>query len=181
MKAGKQSPVSANSSEGVFFCSPFGLLGRLKQADAKPDMVAVLDLIVIALLVSLVFTRFVVVPGVQVELPVTGLRMHNNEDAVAVLTIQNRGMLFFNGSVYDEYSLDRAFSEYIASTRSSRAVLLVKAEANIVLQQFLEICRKAELAGFKQLQLSGKKLEELPDLIPQQNEAGALDSFQNMR
>lgn len=76
------------------YTSPLGLVGRLRQVEIKLDMIPVLDLIVIALLVSLVFTRFVMIPGVRVDLPETDLRMQYSTDPLTVLTIENRGMLF---------------------------------------------------------------------------------------
>ena len=152
----------------VEFTSPFGLLSRLKRPAAGLDWIPALDMVVIALLLSLLFTRFVVVPGVEVALPATDLRMRSSFDSVAVLTLQNRGMLFFNGSVYDQGSTQSAFADYLRTKeKARRQVLLVKAEADIGLEEFLEICRLAESAGFLRVQLSGKKLEAAPELIPQ--------------
>lgn len=153
------------------YTSPLGLVSRLKQNEIKLDVIPVLDLVVIALLVSLVFTRFVMLPGVRVDLPTTELRMQYTDHPVAVLTIQNRGMLFFNGSVYTGESIERAFIDYMDESDESTNVLLVKAEAAIDLQRFLEICQMAESAGFSQVQLAGSKLEEIPDLIPANSNA----------
>ena len=79
-----------------------------------------------------------------------------DEESVAVLTLQNRGMLFFNGSIYNQDSLEQAFSDYIGKdSQTQGSVLLVKAEADIGLEQFLEICR-LELSGFYEFSLPGK-------------------------
>ncbi|MGC6455701.1 MAG: ExbD/TolR family protein [Coraliomargaritaceae bacterium] len=160
-----------SESQVVGYTSPFGLLGRLKRANAGLDWVPALDMVVIALLISLIFTRYVVVPGVEVALPATDLRMRSSEESVAVLTLQNRGMLFFNGSIYNQDSLEQAFADYNgAENQARRSVLLVKAEADIGLEAFLEICRLAESSGFLRVQLSGKKLEMVPELIPLEGE-----------
>ena len=170
MKEASQSG-STELSGAAGYTSPFGLLRRLKRANAGLDWVPALDMVVIALLISLIFTRYVVVPGVEVALPSTDLRMRSSEESVAVLTLQNRGMLFFNGSIYNQDSLERAFTDYIGTDGQTQgSVLLVKAEADIGLEQFLEICRLAELSGFLRVQLAGKKLEVVPELIPQSGE-----------
>lgn len=167
---GKSIPADAPGAAS--YTSPFGLLDRLKRAESRLDWVPVLDMVVIALLISLIFTRFVIVPGVEVSLPSTDLRMQPSGEPVAVLTLQNRGMLFFNGSVYNPDSLERAFADYMGPDgKSRRTVLLVKAEADIGLEQFLEICRLAESAGFLRVQLSGKKLDSVPELIPEPGDA----------
>lgn len=166
--------VRQSATRAVGFTSPFGLLSRLKRANAGLDWVPALDMVVIALLFSLIFTRYVVVPGVEVALPATDLRMRSSEESVAVLTLQNRGMLFFNGSIYNQDSLEQAFGDYMDTEEpSKRSVLLVKAEADIGLEEFLEICRLAESSGFLRVQLSGKKLEVVPELIPQAGEGDA--------
>ena len=67
-------------------------------------------------------------------------------------------MLFFDGSVYTNESIERAFAEYMAKSDADARVLLLKAEATIDLQRFLELCQMAESAGFAQVQLAGSKL-----------------------
>ena len=120
MQTVSESERVAQIEPGGAYTSPLGLVSRLKQGDIKFDLVPVLDLVVIALLVSLVFTRFVMLPGVRVDLPTTGLRMQYTEYPVAVLTVQNRGMLFFDGSVYTNESIERAFVEYMAHSAGTR-------------------------------------------------------------
>lgn len=168
-----QGPESVEHSQGAEgYTSPMGLVARLKKPQIQLDIVPVLDLVVIALLMSLVFTRFVIVPGVRVDLPSTDLRLQHTADPVAVLTIQNRGMLFFDGSVYALDTINKAFRGYIEDSGRQNVVLLMKAEATMPLQEFLDICEMAEQAGFSQVQLAGKKLEESVDLIPEESSSG---------
>lgn len=151
---------------GERFSAPFGLLDRLKRPAGGIDFVPVLDLLVIALLLSLLFTRFVMVPGVRVDLPSTDLRMRHSTAPVSVLTTGNRGMLFFNGGVYETSTIERAFRGYIEQTPEAGAVLLIKAEAKMELRLFLDLCRMAQQAGFAQVQIAGEKVEGAPALIP---------------
>ncbi len=167
MTLDREATEHSQGSEG--YTSPMGLAARLKKPQMQLDIVPVLDLVVIALLMSLVFTRFVIVPGVRVDLPATDLRLQHSADPVAVLTIQNRGMLFFDGSVYALDTINNAFRSYIADSGREDVVLLMKAEATMPLQEFLDICEMAERAGFSQVQLAGKKVEVSEGLIPEES------------
>jgi len=80
-KNDSQSKVSRGYTE------PLGLMAQLKRPPIIFDMIPVLDLLVIALLFSLLFTRFVMVPGVRVDLPDSGMQMQPSNLPVAVLTI----------------------------------------------------------------------------------------------
>lgn len=148
------------------FTAPLGLLQHLRDPGTKLDVIPVLDLCVIALLFSLVFTRFVMVPGIRVDLPDTGLRMQQNAAPVAVLTIQNKGMLFFDGGVYESGSITKAFQSYLARTAQEGAVLLMKVEADMSIETFMELCRTAQEAGFTEVQVAGEKPGEPVPLAP---------------
>jgi len=130
------------------------------------DFIPVLDMIVIGMLVSLLFTRFVSLPGVRVDLPVTEMRMQHAQHAVAVLTIGNSGMLFFNGAVFETASIQGGFERYIESAGEASPVLLVKADFAMEMQDFLNLCELAKAAGFVQVQLAGKK-ENTEEILPE--------------
>lgn len=152
------------------FTAPLGLMDHLRRPKMKLDMVPVLDLLVIGLLMSLLFTRFVMVPGVRVDLPDSELRMPHHEASVAVLTIGNQGMLYFDGSVYEQGSIARAFKHHLSAREHiDEHVLLVKAEGTMSLQVFLNLCQMAQEAGFEQVQIAGEKKVESPELVPTGN------------
>lgn len=146
------------------YTAPFNLADRLHPPETRLNPVPILDLAVIALLVSLLFTRFVSMPGVRVDLPDTSLRMQHDVGAVAVLTLGNEGMILFDGSVHDLRSIDRAFGSFVERFPDREAVLLIKAEANLDLQRFLELCEAAKEAGFDQVQLAGAKSEAVEEI-----------------
>ena len=132
----------------------FGLERHLKPPKMKLDLIPVLDLIVLALLISLLFTRYLMLPGVRVDLPKTEFTIQQNSSKVAVLTIANGGMLFFAGSVYEQSSIGQAFQKYLNGSKSTSSVLLVKAEASMDIQQFLNLCKMAQDAGFSEVQIA---------------------------
>ncbi|MGK0176893.1 MAG: biopolymer transport protein ExbD [Lentimonas sp.] len=132
----------------------FGLKRHLKAPKMKLDLVPVLDLIVLALLISLLFTRYLMLPGVRVDLPKTELSIRQDASKVAVLTIANGGMLFFAGSVYEQNSIRQAFQRYFDNSKSTSPVLLVKAEGSMDIQQFLDLCKMAQDSGFGEVQIA---------------------------
>lgn len=153
------------------FTAPLGLVDHLHRPKMKLDLVPVLDLLTIGLLISFLFTRFVMVPGVRVDLPDSDLRMPHHDSSVAVLTIGNKGMLYFDGSVYEQSSIGRAFKQHIdgLSQGGNDSVLLVKAEGTMPLQVFLDLCRMAQEAGFMQVQVAGEKTEMSSELVPSES------------
>ncbi len=162
---GQSAESDRRGPEPPSFTEPFHLLSRLKRPKNGLDLVPVLDLLVIALLLSLLFTRFVVLPGVQVELPSTDMRMQHSLSEVAVMTIGSNGMLFFNGSVYDENSIRGAFSGFVEKSDDRKLALLVKVQSTMNIQSFLALCQAARDGGFHQVQISGRKSEQLTDQL----------------
>ena len=159
------------------YTEPLGLMTRVKRPPISFDLVPALDLLVIALLFSLLFTRFVMVPGVRVDLPDSGMQMQQSNLPVAVLTIGNRGMLFFDGGVFEINSIDRSFQKYVEELPVKDVVLLVKTEGSMDLQLFLELCEMAQDAGFLQVQIAGEHLPNTESALPSANRSGtALDS-----
>ena len=158
--------IDKKVASSAAYTEPLGLMAQLKWPPIKLDMVPVLDLLVIALLFSLLFTRFVMVPGVRVDLPDSELQMQPSNLPVAVLTIGNRGMLFFDGAVFELNSIERGFQKHIEAVPSQDVVLLVKTEGSMDLQLFLKLCRMAQDAGFVQVQIAGEHVQEPDSMVP---------------
>lgn len=158
----------APNRASVSFVEPFAFRDRMRQAETRISLIPVLDMIVIAMLVSLLFTRFVTLPGVRVDLPTTEMRMQHSAHAVAVLTIGNNGMLFFDGAVVNAASIERGFKAFLDSSDREINVLLIKANFAMEMQDFLQLCELAKAAGFHQIQLAGKKKAPVQSLLPQE-------------
>ena len=158
--------VGNKVTDGGCFTEPFGLKARLKRPTIKLDVVPVLDLLFIALFFGLLFTRFVMVPGVRVELPKSELRMSPSNLPVTVLTIGNGGMLFFDGAVFELRSIERGFKKYYEKILEQDVVLLIKTEGSMNLQLFLELCQMAKNAGFVQVQIAGEHMPDTNSIAP---------------
>lgn len=174
---------SVNDPKAGGYTNPFGFLAHVARPTLKLDMVPVLDLLVIALLFGLLFTRFVMVPGLQVDLPDSELQMQPGTLPVSVLTIGNRGMLLFDGGVFEMGTIASGFESHIREKSSGAIVLLVKTEGSMDLQRFLELCRMAQAAGFIQVQIAGEHLPEVKAEMPGIGDSEGLlnDGFLSIR
>ena len=149
----------------------FNLGASLKAPRAGLDTLPLLDLLTIALLFSLLFSRMVMTPGVRLELPQTDLRMPPVATAVAVLTVQNEGMLLFDGGVYQVDTIANAFQERVARKKEDDLVLLLKAGERLPIASLLDISAMAQEAGFSQVHLAAKRPESKNDgLEPNETE-----------
>ncbi|CAI8356222.1 MAG: Uncharacterised protein [Opitutia bacterium UBA7350] len=137
----------------------FNLVARLKSPSASLDLLPLLDLLAVALLFSLLFSRLVVIPGVRLDLTETNLRIPASASAVAVLTVQNEGMLLFDGGVYQLDTITSAFQERVAQKKANSIILLLKAGERLPMASLLEISAKAKEAGFSQVHLAAKRSE----------------------
>lgn len=165
MKVRAEAGSEKGSQVGAY-TKPLGLMEHVARPAVKLDVVPVLDLLVIALLFGLLFTRFVMVPGLQVDLPDSEMQMQPGIRPVSVLTIGNRGMLLFDGGVFEMDTIAGGFENHIREKSRSDVVLLVKTEGTMDLQGFLELCRMAQAAGFVQVQIAGEHLPEVKAQMP---------------
>lgn len=138
------------------YTQPLGLAAYLKRPVVRLDAVPVLDLMVIGLIFGLLFTRFVMVPGMEVDLPDSAMQMQPSTRPVSVLTIGNRGMLLFDGVVFEMDTIGQGFASHMRQRARDEVVLLVKTEGSMNLQRFLALCHMAQEAGFVQVQIAGE-------------------------
>ncbi|WP_269526363.1 ExbD/TolR family protein [Coraliomargarita parva] len=158
MSKRRQGELSERLERGTF-TTDFGLASRLKMPEPKLELLPLLDLAFIAMLFGLLFTRFVTMPGVRLDLPQTDLRMQHNASNIAILTVGNGGALYFDGSIHNMNTVRQAFRDRFEASDGSDLALLVKAEASLDLQGFLDICKMAQDAGFSQVQIVGGEVE----------------------
>ncbi|NBB77979.1 MAG: hypothetical protein GVY36_00790 [Verrucomicrobia bacterium] len=165
MKASREASSGVTTRFGAY-TKPLGLTAHLKRPSVKLDAVPIFDLMVIALLFGLLFTRFVMVPGMQVDLPDSEMQMQPGTRPVSVLTVGNRGMLLFDGVVFEMETIQGGFESHIRKKGEDEIVLLVKTEGSMDLQRFLALCRMAQEAGFVQVQIAGEHVPEMKGRLP---------------
>lgn len=151
------SRIEKKSGAHSSFTQPFGFAAMVQRPQSGLDPVPVLDLLVIAFFIGLLFTRFVMTPGVRVDLPVTDLRMSYTYSEVAVMTISDSGIFFFDGRVYDAGSVRPALEAFVSNAKQPDLALLMKIEGSMEVQELMELCQAAQAAGFRQVQIAGRE------------------------
>lgn len=147
----------------------FGLKTQLKAPKMQLLGLPLIDLLCLALLCSLFFTRYVMLPGVAVDLPQSDLKMEPADSVVAVLTIGHHEALYFSGRVHNLRSIEAAMQQIVERSGDTSPTLLVKASADLKMELFLHLCNLAKKAGFVQVKVAANE--------PSISEVAPLDSL----
>ncbi len=140
--------------------TPVNVFSKIPKERVSISAPAIFDILLIALMFSLVSSKFVLAPGLSISMaPDEALpTMANPEQAIAnsdlsVLTAKGNSMLIFDGSIYDKHSLSRKMK----SLKNKNGVLLIKADKNLTVQSLIEIAEIAKTGGFKQIHIATKQ------------------------
>lgn len=146
----------------------FGLKTQLKAPRLQLLGLPLLDLLCLALLCSLFFTRYVMLPGVEVDLPQSDLKMQPGDSFVSVLTIGHHEALYFEGNVHNLRSIEAAFEQLVDRHENAEPTLLIKASADLKMELFLHLCKLAKNAGFVQVKVAASE-PSIPEVVPLEN------------
>lgn len=139
---------------------PLELQRRLRTPPTGPDVAALIDIMLIAFMLSLLGSRFVYSPGTtlgleDLELPVSSASQLTGAPTVDVLTLLQDDRLIYGGQFMTAEDWSRKVAEGdIEGRRESKAILLIKADGRISLEAFLRICDRAREAGYARLQIA---------------------------
>ena len=133
---------------------PLELETRLSPAPRDLDFVAWVNAGVIVLFFTLLGSPFVLAPGLPVgvdgqntiEVPhVAGASEHSGAASV-VVTYRRDNVILFEGGMYTLAELQKHMEVYAKS--HAGAVMLVRADRQVSMQQFLDLCEMARTVGF---------------------------------
>lgn len=143
---------------------PLELEKALHPLDRRLDPVPLIDVLLLALMFSLLGSRFIFAPGLSMELdlqlPVSGeakLPGILTEDTltVAVLTAKQSNMHLFDGKIFTLYELENHFrNNPVPEDRRGQSVLLVKMHKDVSMQTFVQIAEMARRAGYGRVQIA---------------------------
>jgi biopolymer transport protein ExbD len=135
---------------------PLDLESRLSPPPRDFAGVAWVNIGVIALFFSLAGSRFILAPGLLIELPkMDPASMTAVETSVVVKYSRDDVILFGNGK-YSPAELKVAFEEYVKKNPSAKgSTLLVIADKQVSLQALTRLGDIATAAGFMGLVMSG--------------------------
>lgn len=146
---------------------PLNLRGYLRSAPQSGwDVIAVLDLALIAALLFLNHSRFVFAPGAEVDLVRTRSETAGTLAGTAVLTVERNGLLFFDGRKVTAATLQEALLEFTAG-HTGEAVLLLKLDRSLSLEELFALFEIARISGFDRVQIaaeSASAAETLPGM-----------------
>lgn len=120
---------------------------------------AVFDLLLIALMFTLLSSKFVLSTGIvldvqdRIVLPTVDesvLSKASTTESIGILNLREGGMIIYDGKIY---SLE-TFKIFMESYKAKSEVLLVKADAGVHSQILIDVASCAKLAGFKKIQIA---------------------------
>ena len=148
--------------------SPLNLQSHLKEPSDTLDVAALFNVLLIICLLFLLSSRFIVAPGMTIDLPSSGHReVKGVLTAGAVLTAKSDNLFLFEGNVCTLEALPKILNNYIPSLTDASSILLVKLDRNVSVQAFVQVADMARDAGFSQVQiaLQPRKDQEVYELM----------------
>jgi biopolymer transport protein ExbD len=135
---------------------PLELESRLSTPPRDLDFVAWVNVGVIVLFFSLLGSRFVLEPGMPIGvddrnnlvLPQGSVPSENTRSGPESVVVSYRrdNVILFEGGMYSLPALQKQMAGYVK--KHPGAVMLVRADRQVSLQAFLELCSMAHAVGF---------------------------------
>ena len=121
------------------------------------NLVILIDLAFIGLLFAILFTRFVTLPGMNIDFVKTDLQMHASHSNVVILTLENSDTIFFDGGIFNMQTIGSALNNYLKKDPSRRGTsLIIRSDSQMELELFLNLCSMVEDAGYRNIQIVGQ-------------------------
>lgn len=135
--------------------SPLDLKKHLRQPAKRFDFVPLLDVFFIALFFVMLSPRFVLSPGLSINLPESpGETPMAGLPASAVVTVRSDEMILFEGQILTPENLGRAMSQYLGS--KSDSAVLIYFDRRVSVQTLLFVSEAAREAGVTRIQLAAE-------------------------
>jgi biopolymer transport protein ExbD len=133
---------------------PLELQSRLSPAPRDLDFFAWVNVGLIGLFFALLGSRFVLAPGLPVglgresslDLPRMGGATSGEAPASVVVSYRRDNVILFEGGMYNLTELQKHMSAY--AKQHPGAIMLVRADRQVSMQAFLDLCEMARAVGF---------------------------------
>lgn len=148
---------------------PLELRSRLSPPPRDLDFFAWVNTGVIVLFFALLGSRFVLAPGVpigvtpdsELVLPVVPGAVANASPASVVVSYRRKDVILFEGGKYSLSDLRKHMEAY--AKNHPGAVMLVRADRQVSMQDFLALCEMAREVGFASVLAAAE--QPLPEVI----------------
>jgi biopolymer transport protein ExbD len=135
---------------------PLELENRLSPPPRDLDFMAWVNVALIILFFGLFGSRFVLAPGLPVvvgapdaiNLPSDGVLSSGAEAASVVVTYRRDDVILFEGGMYSLSALKKYLEEQAYIKKHPGAVMLVRADRQVTMQAFIDLCVMARGIGF---------------------------------
>lgn len=136
-------------------------MSKINKDGFSLSVFALFDVFLIALLFTLFSSKFILAPGVEIELSqsmqlpkVDAAKLGSAivDDSVSVLNLRGKSMIIYGGRVHTKDSFERAFQ----SSKPQGGVLLIKADSGVSGELLLDIASSAAAAGYKKVILASE-------------------------
>lgn len=143
--------------------APLNLRSYLHQRDRRIDPVPFLDICVIALFFGLFSSRFLLAPGMSIDLPQGEPGLVRGTPAAAVLTILENNRLIFEGQIFEPESLGTRIGAFASRAGIEGETLLVKMDRRADFEVLVVVSEIARRSGFARVQVAaGYRQPERP-------------------
>lgn len=141
---------------------------NISQKNPKPsftlDTIPFLNIIVIGFFFCLLGSKFLMAPGLSVDLPYSPVSSIHNEPIHQVLTLKLHNQIFFQGKIYTLQTIEQALSTSLHNQLSSPSTLLIKMDKNISVEDLLRLCEIATSAGYAKVHVAANPQPTLSTL-----------------
>ena len=131
------------------FTSPLGLRRRQKSFPLSFDGMIWIDLVVIVMLMKLLSSEYLFLPGLGIELPTQSNEVATFESPAATITLLNSNTVIFQHQSTNWDELSPLLEEYIVNNPKSNKVLMVKMSRSVSVELLLKATNMAKKAGFQ--------------------------------
>jgi biopolymer transport protein ExbD len=135
----------------------------LKEPDSSVDVWAVLSIVLFLFGIFLIGSRFVLPPGVHVELPRSINISTSKIDGI--LTIRSSNMLLFNGRIFSLTDLENELKSFMKYNSNKKVTILVRSDKNLSLGEFIHICEIIKLSGVNEIHIATEKSRHQPQVF----------------
>ena len=137
---------------------------KVRKTEVSVDAVALFDILLIALMMSMLSSKFILSPGMGIDIGADSRPERSatenalTDEDICVLNASGKSMLIFEGEIFAVPALQKHFAATKAKRKNS--ILLIKTDKTLDTQTLLEICNAAKSGGFKRVQIAARNAAE---------------------
>lgn len=138
----------------VYLNSPLLLRNKIKSPSPKFEWISLLNVLFIALFLSLLSSNYLFPIGLTIALPKSSHSNLVGKSTTAILSVNEINLIFFEGNIYNIDNIEIPLNLYITNNSNPDPNLLIKASQKTEMNIIFDLCIIAQKAGFSSIQLA---------------------------